>query len=215
MAKSAAAAQGLIHLLQQSKLAVQLFTLPDHSGQHALHLCLHRQCLEPPPPGKQLATLSCCITMLRKICSQTWSYLPCNTADPEDQVQRLWHKQLQAVFDWVLPEFSADSMTDHSHDDALPQQLASDQTPLQQCAACAPELAAVHSTSDPPTSMSKKQDDLLDGEGFDAAELYTAVKPSGSEPQLPQDNPQLRPTLRPYQRRAAAWMMARETGAWV
>ena len=115
----------------------------------------------------------------------------------------------------MLPEYSADSMTDRSHDGALPTQLASDQTPLQQCAACAPEAAAVHSTSEPPASMLDEQDDLPDGEGFDAAELYTAVKPSGSEPQLPQDNPKLRPTLRPYQRRAAAWMVARETGAWV
>ena len=45
---------------------------------------------------------------------------------------------------------------------------------------------------------------------FDAAELYTAVKPSGSEPELQQDLPQLNPVLRSYQRRAAAWMVARE-----
>lgn len=56
---------------------------------------------------------------------------------------------------------------------------------------------------------------MLEGEGFDAAELYAAVKPSGNEPQLPQDNPKLRPTLRPYQKRAAAWMVAREKGALV
>ncbi len=46
---------------------------------------------------------------------------------------------------------------------------------------------------------------------FDAAELYTAVKPSGREPEL-QDLPQLNPVLRSYQRRAAAWMVAREMG---
>ena len=47
---------------------------------------------------------------------------------------------------------------------------------------------------------------------FDAAELYTAVKPSGREPELQQDLPQLNPVLRSYQRRAAAWMVAREKG---
>ena len=47
---------------------------------------------------------------------------------------------------------------------------------------------------------------------FDAAELYTAVKPSGCEPELQQDLPQLNPVLRSYQRRAAAWMVAREKG---
>lgn len=138
-----------------------------------------------------------------------------NTADPEDQVQRLWHKQLQAVVDWMLPECSADSLTDHSPDNTLPRRPAVDQTPLQQCVTHTPEAVAVHSTSDHPTCMSVEEDNLLDGESFDAAELYTAVKPSGNEPQLPQDNPKLRPTLRPYQRRAAAWMVARETGAWV
>ena len=87
--------------------------------------------------------------------------------------------------------------------------------PSQQQASCIPDAAAVDGTSDTSASMAAEQDDLLEREGFDAAELYAAVKPSGKEPQLPQDNPKLRPTLRPYQRRAAAWMVARETGALV
>ncbi len=48
--------------------------------------------------------------------------------------------------------------------------------------------------------------------GFDAAEVYAAVRPSARAPALEADLPALRPELRPYQRRAAAWMVARERG---
>ena len=133
-------------------------------------------------------------------------------ADAEDQTQRLWHKHLQAVFAWLLPEHSTESQVDVSHGNALVQ-LHMTQALLQRQASCTPDSAAINSTSPPSASMSVAADDLLEGEGFDAAELYAAVKPSGNEPQLPQDNPKLRPTLRPYQRRAAAWMVGRETGA--
>jgi hypothetical protein len=45
-----------------------------------------------------------------------------------------------------------------------------------------------------------------------AAELYAAVKPTGDEAQWEGECPQLRPELRPYQRRAVAWMLRREAG---
>ena len=48
--------------------------------------------------------------------------------------------------------------------------------------------------------------------GFDAAEIYAAARPSASAPALQGELPALRPVLRPYQRRAAAWMVARERG---
>lgn len=46
--------------------------------------------------------------------------------------------------------------------------------------------------------------------GFDAAQLYRAVKPRGNEPQLLTTPPELQPQLRPYQRRAVYWMLQRE-----
>ncbi|CAN0923759.1 E3 ubiquitin-protein ligase SHPRH [Linum grandiflorum] len=46
--------------------------------------------------------------------------------------------------------------------------------------------------------------------GFDVAEFYEAIKPSKSEPMLEDDLPDLVPVLRPYQRRAAYWMLQRE-----
>ena len=48
---------------------------------------------------------------------------------------------------------------------------------------------------------------------LDIADVYAAVRPTGKEPQLDGDLPQLIPKLRPYQRRAAAWMVGRELAA--
>ncbi|KAL9315887.1 hypothetical protein ACSQ67_016888 [Phaseolus vulgaris] len=45
---------------------------------------------------------------------------------------------------------------------------------------------------------------------FDPAGLYEAIKPSKAEPMLEDDIPELLPKLRPYQRRAAFWMVERE-----
>jgi hypothetical protein len=47
---------------------------------------------------------------------------------------------------------------------------------------------------------------------FDAALVYKVIKPSGLEQQLQQDTPGLLPKLRPYQRRAVAWMLGLEQG---
>lgn len=46
----------------------------------------------------------------------------------------------------------------------------------------------------------------------DALEIYKAVKPTGKERELQGDLPQLASTLHPHQRRAASWMVDRETG---
>ncbi|KAL2317565.1 hypothetical protein Fmac_031441 [Flemingia macrophylla] len=45
---------------------------------------------------------------------------------------------------------------------------------------------------------------------FDPAGFYEAIKPSKAEPMLEDDIPELLPKLRPYQRRAAFWMVERE-----
>ncbi|CAM8961752.1 unnamed protein product [Rhodiola kirilowii] len=47
---------------------------------------------------------------------------------------------------------------------------------------------------------------------FDASGFYEAIKPSKKERMLEEELPDLLPELRPYQRRAAYWMVQQETG---
>ncbi len=80
-----------------------------------------------------------------------------------------------------------------------------------------PQPAAHSSTLHASVSRASETDDDSEEEtgGFDVAELYAAVKPEGNETELTGDNPKLRPTLRPYQKRAAAWMVSRENASQV
>ncbi|KAI3800036.1 hypothetical protein L1987_35343 [Smallanthus sonchifolius] len=48
---------------------------------------------------------------------------------------------------------------------------------------------------------------------FDVSGFYEAIKPSKENPMLIDDMPDLLPVLRPYQKRAAFWMVQREKGA--
>lgn len=74
------------------------------------------------------------------------------------------------------------------------------------------QSAASRNKLDASVRTQSEEDDAGEESGgaLDVAELYAAVKPHGNEPELMGDNPRLRPTLRPYQKRAAAWMVARE-----
>ena len=43
-----------------------------------------------------------------------------------------------------------------------------------------------------------------------AADVFSAVRPTGKEPELSGSFPQLTVEMRPYQRRAVGWMISRE-----
>lgn len=132
--------------------------------------------------------------------------------DAEDQVQRQWHKQLQVVFAWLLPEHAVEAHIPDTLDVPSAQQNSQQQgPPISQHQAAENSNIACQSVTVEAASDGK----LLTDSGFGAAELYAAVKPQGNEPELPGNNARLRPTLRPYQKRAAAWMVAREQGTMV
>lgn len=65
------------------------------------------------------------------------------------------------------------------------------------------------STASPQLSMPPQQQQPQQGEP-DVANVYAAVRPSGREPAWTRPIAELRPTLRPYQARALAWMVSRE-----
>ncbi|CAF2298271.1 unnamed protein product [Brassica napus] len=56
------------------------------------------------------------------------------------------------------------------------------------------------------------QEDSSEQSRFDAAAFYEAIKPSKTDVMLEDDITDLLPELRPYQRRAAHWMVQRERG---
>lgn len=137
---------------------------------------------------------------------------------PEEQQQRLWHRQLLAVMRWLLPHLDPEEELDQQQAQQAQQGSAADRSAeLLSSPLCSPRKGA-----DPPAATwpGSPRSPLAGSAAaaaaaaFDAAELYAAVKPSGREPELPAGatSATLLPTLRRYQARAALWMVQRERG---
>jgi hypothetical protein len=116
----------------------------------------------------------------------------------EDYRRKLWQERLLGLARWLLPHWPAGGGGADGGAGAGGESLGGG----QQAAAEAGAAAAAAAREEPP--------EAAEAPAFDAAELYAAVKPSGREPELRAAPPSLRPSLRPYQRRAVAWMLARE-----
>lgn len=119
--------------------------------------------------------------------------------DPEEHQQRQWHLGLLTLLRWLRPEL------DPNRELELGQPLlrggSAAAAELLSSPLCSPRAGAaaspLHSQAQQPGSPAAG----AAGGGFDAAELYSAVKPSGSEPELPAGATAgfLLPTLRRYQ----------------
>ncbi|GIL90673.1 hypothetical protein Vretifemale_18375 [Volvox reticuliferus] len=157
------------------------------------------------------------------------------TSDPEDVQQFAWQGQLLDVLGWLLPHIRVESTKAKQ-----PAQLFQPPMPGSPCEAApspartgppmldgntggsvgqflirSPGSQACSGgigsgTAPPPTQTMSPGSTATAGQGFDPGWLYGAVKPSGWEPQWADDPVELRPRLRPYQRRAVAWMLQRE-----
>lgn len=102
-----------------------------------------------------------------------------------DTSRQLWKKSMMNVMAWLRPEVvTAEARYGY--------QVA------------APADVGLASGLDESSSAARKLS------RFDVASFYEAIKPSKEEPMLDDDLPGLLPKLRPYQRRAAYWMVQRE-----
>ncbi len=123
-------------------------------------------------------------------------------ANPADQTQRRWQRQLLCVLRWALPAGSLDPDADGAGEREMVREgegLLSPPIPSS------PRPLPTH----PRSPAAAEQQAAV---ALDAAELYAAVKPSGREAELAVPTPELRPELRCYQKRAAQWMLTRERG---
>ncbi|XP_010554570.1 PREDICTED: E3 ubiquitin-protein ligase SHPRH [Tarenaya hassleriana] len=103
-----------------------------------------------------------------------------------DNTRQVWKKSMMNVIFWLRPEMMTSEVR-------YGTKLNATETEMSQ-------------VTEAETSHSNKQP------RFDVAAFYEAIKPSKMDATLGDDIPDLLPALRPYQRRAAYWMVQREKG---
>ncbi|KAL5711464.1 RING-type E3 ubiquitin transferase [Ranunculus cassubicifolius] len=112
------------------------------------------------------------------------SVLDCGSRQP-------WKKSMISVMKWLRPEVMTKEMVYGSID-----KLDCD------------EKDTKGDNNDNDSDVGVRRRDMK----FDPAEFYEAIKPSKDAPMLEDEITNLLPELRPYQRRAAYWMVQREKG---
>ncbi|RDX63983.1 E3 ubiquitin-protein ligase SHPRH, partial [Mucuna pruriens] len=102
-----------------------------------------------------------------------------------DNSRQLWKKSMMNVMSWLRPEIMTSDVR-YGFGNCMKMEV------------------------DPQTEMAEDTSNARQHARFDPAGFYEAIKPSKAEPMLEDDMPELLPKLRPYQRRAAFWMVERE-----
>ncbi|KAK7385443.1 hypothetical protein VNO78_31163 [Psophocarpus tetragonolobus] len=102
-----------------------------------------------------------------------------------DNSRQLWKKSMMNVMSWLRPEI----MTSEARYGFV---------------------SHMKMKVDPQAEMANDTCKARKHGRFDPAGFYEAIKPSKAEPMLKDDIPELLPKLRPYQRRAAFWMVEQE-----
>uniref|UniRef100_A0A6M2F4Q2 RING-type domain-containing protein n=1 Tax=Populus davidiana TaxID=266767 RepID=A0A6M2F4Q2_9ROSI len=104
-----------------------------------------------------------------------------------ESTRQIWKKSMMNVMAWLRPEvMTSEARYGHAKSTEMEVNMAAE-------------------IGDDTSNSGKRVQ-------FDVAGLYEAIKPSKSDPMLEDDLPDLVPTLRPYQRRAAHWMVQQEKG---
>ena len=123
------------------------------------------------------------------------------------------------LLEWLLPQHSASA---HFPDLTIPQSQGNGHSLQDPQHSGSPALkrppsedsASPHSAVSPRSARGSSPRGVLTTAavevGMQIADIYAAVRPTGREPQLQGSFPELTVQLRPYQRRAAAWMVSRE-----
>ncbi|XP_027329381.1 E3 ubiquitin-protein ligase SHPRH isoform X1 [Abrus precatorius] len=102
-----------------------------------------------------------------------------------DSSRQLWKKSMMNVMSWLRPEIMTSEVRYGF-------------------------VSCMNMEVDPQKEMEDDTCNAKKHARFDPAGFYEAIKPSKEEPMLEDDIPELLPKLRPYQRRAAFWMVERE-----
>ena len=140
--------------------------------------------LEPADPGPGHA--ACTATLRLFLTRRAFDAGP-RLAD--ERATRVFHRQLKVVMDWCRPDCGPDAVGLSDADYGFLRDRR------------------------PGAGRGEGEGADLSTSSINSSVIFDYIKPKGDEPMLADHFRELVPVLRPYQRRAAAWMVQRENGA--
>ncbi|GIL56939.1 hypothetical protein Vafri_12224 [Volvox africanus] len=226
--------QPAVYVARPNFSVLNCWTCDDGSKRTPISSVTASSAMPLTTAGTSASAASVVTTSLRLgVCAAALERL--KASDPEDGHQHAWQAQLLDVLGWLLPHILVDGAKVNQPApllqpplpgvplEAPPTPTGAGAPMLNGSAAGSMERSLVRSpersaftegitggTTPLPTQTMSPGSAAAAGQGFDPGWLYGAVKPAGGAPQWLDDPLELRPRLRPYQRRAVAWMLQRE-----